>query len=43
MGFAQAAILYRRYQLVDYLHPIAAYDFILGWFMEKTSFTMVIP
>ena len=30
MGLAQAAYLYRRYKLVDYLNPIANYDFILG-------------
>ena len=30
MGFAQAAFLYRRFLLVDYLNPIANYDFILG-------------
>ena len=33
MGLAQAAYLYRRYKLVDYLNPIANYDFILGCFV----------
>ena len=33
MGLAQAAYLYRRYKLVDYLNPIANYDFILGCYV----------
>ena len=40
MGLAQAAFLYRRYKLVDYLNPIANYDFILvGFLLGILEFT----